>query len=63
MKFPIPVVENVTVPVGVEGDPEVSVTVTLQLVGVFTIMDDGLHDTMVVVEAPADTVASSLVAR
>ncbi len=63
VKFPVELVVKVTDPVGVVGAPEVSVTVTLQLVGLFAITDDGLQVTVVPVEAPVDTVASSFVVR
>ncbi len=63
VKFPVALVVKVTDPVGVVGAPEVSVTITLQLVGLFTITDDRLQVTVVLVEAPVDTVASSFVVR
>ncbi len=63
VKFPVALVVKVTDPVGVVGVTEVSVTVTLQLVGSFTITDDRLQVTVVLVDAPVDTVASSFVVR
>lgn len=44
-----PVWLNVTVPVGVVGDVEMSVTVAVQVVGVLTVTVDGWHATEVVV--------------
>jgi len=50
VKVPIPLLVNVTVPVGALVVPaEVSVTVAVQLVAEFTGREDGAHDTAVVV--------------
>ena len=64
VKVPVELLVNVTFPVGVIGPVLfVSVTVTVQLVGVLTRTVAGLHASVVVVGFPYGTVASSLVAR
>jgi hypothetical protein len=44
-----PVIVNVTVPVGVVGVADVSVTVTVHVVGLLIVTEDGVQDTVVVV--------------
>ena len=64
VKVPVELLANVTVPVGVIVPVLfVSVTVTLQLVELFTRTVAGLHVTVVVVGFPVCTVASSLVVK
>jgi hypothetical protein len=49
VKVPEPLAVNVTVPVGFVGDPEVSVTVAMQLVEAPTVTEPGVQFTTVVV--------------
>ena len=64
MKEPVPLVAKATVPVGkVALTDDVSVTVAVQLVELFTRTAAGLHVTVVVVLCPMKTAASSLVVR
>jgi len=46
---PVELVVKITLPVGVVGDDEVSVTVTVQERTVFTVADPGEHATLLVV--------------
>ena len=56
LKVPIPFVEKYTGPVGVVAPvPELSVTVTVQIVFEFTSTDEGLHVKAVLVELPEIT--------
>jgi hypothetical protein len=63
VKVPVPVLANVTVPVGVVAFTLVSVTVAVQLVALFATIVAGWHDTVVMVLCPVPMVASSLVER
>ena len=49
VNVPVPLVESDTVPVGVVGVPEMSVTVTVQLVELLTTIVVGWQDIVVVV--------------
>jgi len=51
VKVPVEFVVNETVPVGVVGAAEVSVTVAVQLVGWLTTTEEGEQETLVVVGA------------
>ncbi len=64
VKVPVPVLANITVPVGVVGAVAlVSITVAVQLVALFATTVAGWHVTVVVVVCPDPIVASSLVVR
>lgn len=63
-KVPVLLLVKVTLPVGVRVPVLfVSVTVAVQLVGLFTRTVAGLHEITVLVGSPVCTVASSLVVR
>ena len=64
MRVPIPVLANVTVPLGVVAfTAAMSITVAVQLVALFATTVAGWHDTVVMVLCPFPMVASSLVER
>ena len=51
LKVPVPLLVNATVPVGVTAvPPDVSVTVAEQVAAVLTATDEGVHETVVLVE-------------
>jgi hypothetical protein len=49
LKVPVLLVVKLTVPLGVVGEPEVSVTIAVQLVAVPEVTDGGAHATVVAV--------------
>ena len=53
LKVPVPLLFRLTVPVGVVGVPDVSFTVTAQLVGCLSATAVGVHERVVAVECNA----------
>jgi len=60
VKVPVELLVKLTVPVGVVGDEEVSVTVTVHDVGVLTCTEAGEHWTVVVVGCGGTAVTARL---